>query len=305
MLNEFEEEQKIAYRILKNEIENSKTSHAYLIETNGYDKSDQFVLSFAKALLCPYNYFNSMKCVDCTQCKNIDKNLFIELKIINPDGMWIKKEQTDMLQKDFLTKGVESDKRVYIINEADKLNSSSANSLLKFIEEPAENIIAILVTSNVYKVISTIRSRCQIISLKKTFLDDRTQLINKLGITEEEYLLYKNRISKFAFSIEQSKCDTILSINSLWNEFNNTREEFINSFDMLINYYQDVINSKINRKLIFYTKDDINQIFNNMKISEIIKKINIAKCAKDDIIANGNLNLIMDKLIIDLSGGKQ
>lgn len=304
MLNDFKEEQKIAYQMLKNELEKKKISHAYLIETNGYDKKDEFVIVLAKALLCPYNYLDNTKCVDCTQCEKIDKNIFIELKIINPDGMWIKKEQTDMLQKDFLTKSVESDKRVYIINDADKLNTSSANSLLKFIEEPSENIIAILVTSNIYKVISTIRSRCQIISLKKTFLDERTQLINQLGITNDEYLIYKDNISKFALSIEKIKYDTILNINSLWNDFNNTREDYINSMDMLINYYKDVINSKIKRKLLFYDDNDINELFNNIKINNIINKINIAKRAKDDIIANGNLNLIMDKLIIDLSGGK-
>lgn len=64
------------------------------------------------------------------------------------------------------------DRKVYIINGADKLNKQSANSILKFIEEPDNNITALLVTDNLYSVMPTIRSRCQILSfqnVKQTF----------------------------------------------------------------------------------------------------------------------------------------
>ena len=63
-------------------------------------------------LLCPYNYSNSDKCVDCTQCKNIDKNIFQDIKIIEPDGLWIKKEQLDELQKEFSEKSVITNKKL-------------------------------------------------------------------------------------------------------------------------------------------------------------------------------------------------
>lgn len=303
MLKNFENDQKIACKILENELKNNTTTHAYLIETNNYINSYEFVLSFAKSLLCPYKYLNSKKCVNCTQCENIDKNLYTELKIINPDGMWIKKEQTDLLQKDFSTKSIQSDKRVYIINEAEKLNVSSANSLLKFIEEPSDGIVAILVTSNVYNVISTIRSRCQIIRLKKNNEKEKEHLINKLNYTLEQYNEKKNLILNFILNVEKKKNDAIIDINSTWNDYNSTRDDYINSFDMIVDYYIDVINNKIGRSLVFYDENDINDIFDKYTINQIIKKINIVKNRKNDIISNGNLNLIMDRLIIELSGG--
>ena len=303
MLKNFENDQKIACKILENELKNNTTTHAYLIETNNYINSYEFVLSFAKSLLCPYKYLNSEKCVNCTQCENIDKNLYTELKIINPDGMWIKKEQTDLLQKDFSTKSIQSDKRVYIINEAEKLNVSSANSLLKFIEEPSDGIVAILVTSNVYNVISTIRSRCQIIRLKKNKEKEKEHLINKLNYTLEQYNEKKNLILNFILNVEKKKNDAIIDINSTWNDYNSTRDDYINSFDMIVDYYIDVINNKIGRSLVFYDENDIKDIFDKYTINQIIKKINIVKNRKNDIISNGNLNLIMDRLIIELSGG--
>lgn len=62
-------------------------------------------------------------------------------------------------------KSINSGKQFYIIEYAENLNSSSANALLKFLEEPDDEIIAILVTKNINKVISTIVSRCQIVNL--------------------------------------------------------------------------------------------------------------------------------------------
>ena len=54
-----------------------------------------------------------------------------------------------------------------IIKETEKLNASSANTILKFLEEPEDGIIAILLTDNRYHVLDTILSRCQILSLKE------------------------------------------------------------------------------------------------------------------------------------------
>ena len=116
MLDEFKEKQKITYRVLKNSIDNDKYSHAYLFETNGYKEKDKLILSFVKALLCPFKYTNFENCKDCHQCENIDKNIFPELKIINPDGMWIKKENLLSLQEEFKTKSLQSNKKIYIMD---------------------------------------------------------------------------------------------------------------------------------------------------------------------------------------------
>ena len=129
MLDSFIEEQPIAYKILKNSIINNKVSHAYIIESNGYSKSFDLALSFAKYLLCPNNYTNNSSCEDCGQCLKINNNEFLELKIIEADGQWIKKSQLEELQLDFSKKSVVGNKKIYIIKDADKLNVSSSNSL--------------------------------------------------------------------------------------------------------------------------------------------------------------------------------
>ena len=75
MLDDYKNKQSKCYKILNNSLINNRCSHAYLFETNGYDDYEKFVLSFAKSLLCPFNYTNFDKCNNCHQCENIDKNI--------------------------------------------------------------------------------------------------------------------------------------------------------------------------------------------------------------------------------------
>ena len=100
MLDSYIEKQSIIYQIFKNSIIKDKLSHAYLFESNSNNgQALKMALAFAKTLFCPNKYMNFNNCVNCTQCHKIDKNEFSELNIIEPDGMWIKKEQLDILQK--------------------------------------------------------------------------------------------------------------------------------------------------------------------------------------------------------------
>ena len=82
MLDEYENTQIIAHKILKNAILNDEYSHAYLFETNGFQKSNDFIMSFVKSVLCPHKKTNQKDCEDCNQCKIIDSGNFPEIKII-------------------------------------------------------------------------------------------------------------------------------------------------------------------------------------------------------------------------------
>ena len=300
MLDEYKESQKIVYKTLTNEIKNNKYSHAYLFESNGNADTLKLVLAFAKMLLCPNNYSNNSNCVNCTICERIDKNIYSDLKIIEPDGMWIKKEQLDELQKEFSTKSIESNKKVYIINGAEKLNVQASNSMLKFLEEPEEGIIAILITNNVYQLLSTIVSRCQIISLAK--LDNKN--IN-IDLSEEELDIHLNNINNFVKYLEKEKLDTIIMSNKLWHDIYKERKDYIFGYELLLIYYKDILNYKLSRKLELFDKyiDDIKKISEINTFNNIIFKINKIIELKEHIKVNANQNLLLDKLVIELTRG--
>lgn len=297
MLDKYIEKQNIVYKTLTNAVSKNTYSHAYLFETNDNEDAFDIALSFAKTLLCPNNYTNNNKCVNCTQCQKIDKNIFSDIQIINPDGMWIKKEQLDLLQKEFSKKSIESNKKIYIINNAELLNVQASNSILKFLEEPEENIIAILITKNIYQLLPTIVSRCQIISLKKNNKQEKI-------IDEEinEKLEYVNNFVKY---LEKEKIETMLMTQKLWHDYFKERKDYIVGYELILIYYKDILNFKLNRKIELFSdyKEEIEIIANNNTFSNLIYKINKVIELKEYIKVNANQNLLLDKLIIELSRG--
>ena len=317
MLDDFRLEQQIAYKTIINSVKKNKVSHAYIIETNGYSKSFEFVISFVKYLFCPRKYSNKNEtnCGLCNQCINIDKNEFVELKIIESEGQWIKKNQLDELFYDFSKKSILGNKKIYVIKDAAKLNISSSNSLLKFLEEPEDGIIAILVVDNIYQLLSTIVSRCQIISLKKERNNKEISSLEKIyNILNNEYNNRQNclldsqialkveKVLEFILYYEENHKDSILYISKLWNDFFKEREDIYNGFTILLLFYKDVLNNKINGKVEIFGDyiQYILKIENKNTVYSLINKINVVIDLREKIKFNINNNLLMNKLIIML-----
>lgn len=304
MLDDFKENYKVAYRILNNNLKKNRCSHAYLFETNGNVDKNKIIMSFAKSLLCPFNYTNSEKCVNCYQCKNIDENNYLEIKIIEPDGMWIKKEQLLALQEEFKTKSITGNKKVYIIHNAEKMNASAANSLLKFLEEPEENIIAILSTDNIHQLLDTIISRCQIITLNNNSFSDKKDIQKVISNQYEEENLQEiiNNTIEFTNYLENNGVNTLLYTKRLFLDHFEDKNDIITFFEIMIFYYKDMIHFKLNKHPDFFDQDSMKDIAKYNTITNLNHKINIVMETKEKMKVNANVNLLIDKLIIDIGG---
>ena len=292
MLDDYKDTQNTAYSILRKVINNNKISHAYLIETLGNNKGFDFAISFAKALLCSKGLTNNKNCGNCNQCKLIDDNNYIELEVIETNDLWVKKDSIDKLQNDFNFKPIVGKRKIYIIKNAEKIRESLANTLLKFIEEPEEGIIAILVTDNKLKILDTIISRCQVVSLKNSNSADE---INKSEFSEE---LINNTI-RFINFYEEKKLETIVYANEQFHRHMKDRNDYLLAFNLILMYYNDVINYKLSGTFTSFKKyiSDYTYI-NNLSIENILKKINIVIELKKTILNNINYNLLIDKLVI-------
>lgn len=317
MLDDFKFEQKISYKIAINSVKSSTLSHAYIIESNGYHKAFNFALAFAKYIFCPNSYSNNDMCNSCLQCKNIDNNEFLELKIINPTGMWIKKSELDELQEIFSKKSVIGNKKVYIINNAEKLNPSSANSILKFLEEPEEGIIAILIVENINQLLSTIVSRCQILKLVPNIIEEDVSSLEKISqsifnnneeinefMGSEEKTKIVNVVLEYAKYYEDNHFKTIIYQNKIWHQYIKEKNDLYNAFTILLLFYKDVLNYLMGEKIkIFNNYDEyIKHVGNKNKKNILISKINVIINLREKIKYNVNNNLLMDKLVIELEG---
>ena len=283
VFDNFKDSQFIAFSLLTNSIKNNKISHAYLIDGNSNEHAFDFVMSLVKVILCKYHYTNFDKCGSCNLCNRIDSGNYPEVKIISSDSLVIKKEQLLELQSNFSKISVEGDYRIYIIKDCDKMNKQASNSLLKFLEEPEEGIIAILLTNNINKVLKTIVSRCQLITLAK----DRH---------------FNSDSIKFILYYEENGLDIMIYLKKMW--YNNflTRDDNIMAVFLMVLFYFDVFKYKYSLNDYFFCDylDELKNVSNANSLDDILKKIDKCVEIKENLEYNLNTNLTIDNLVIGL-----
>ncbi|MCP5106228.1 MAG: hypothetical protein GY950_22770, partial [bacterium] len=120
-----------------------------------------FASGYAKALNCLTGTGDF--CGECRHCTEADQNNFLDLKVLQPDGQFYKKEQILFLVEDNRRRPLKGKKKIYILDDAHHMNPNSANAFLKVLEEPAPDNVFILLTSNLNGLLPTIKSRCQIL----------------------------------------------------------------------------------------------------------------------------------------------
>ena len=228
-------------------IENNKVSHAYLIEINDYDTDKEYIFDFIKMILCDISYGNLEK-ENNNIIKLIDDDNYPDIKIIEPEGSTIKKSQMLDLQKDYSNKSLLDGKRIYVLKEADKLNPASANTILKFLEEPEEDIIAILLTTNRYKIIETILSRCQILTLKENSIpiieDDVFDLLKCVVYPSEFYIKYNSIVTEIIPDKDIAK-DKLSEIENIIISYLDKKYESIDIDEKLIKLFKDIDDKKL------------------------------------------------------------
>lgn len=315
MFDDFKVNQFVAYSLLVNSVRCNKLAHSYLIDANGNDNALDFVMSFVKFVLCDNHYSNCFDCGNCNICERIDNRNYTELKIIEPDGMIIKKEQLLELQSEFSRTFLEGNKRIYIIRDCDKMNKQASNSLLKFLEEPLDGVVAILLTDNINAVISTIKSRCQIVRLakEKTKYSDNS-LINfayfccSSNVDVDIFLndslkgeILKN-VLRFIEYYEDNGLDTMIYLKKLWYNNFSTREDSSMAFLLIVNFYYDVLKFKCGFLEYFFGDyvDLIEKVGSSNTLERLVHKIEVCIDKSETIHYNLNVNLLVDDMIIRL-----
>lgn len=317
IFDDFKECQNVSYSLLRNAILNDKLSHAYLFDTNNYDKAMDFVLAFVKVIVCENHYSNDSFCdsIKCSLCKRIDDGNYSEIRIIESNSSVIKKEQLLELQSDFSMSSIEGKYRIYIIKDCDKMNKQASNSLLKFLEEPVEGVIAILMTNNINRLLSTIISRCQLIRLDNSLVFSKDSTLDNLAFVccngNKDIIEFRENVKNFDILncvigfidyFEDNGLDILLYMKKMWYNMVQTREENILAFKMIIYFYYDVLKCKINGSNFLFCEHMkyVDKVADLNSIENIVNKIDVFQYGYDMLIGNLNVNLLLDDILIRL-----
>ncbi len=170
-----------AIRSLQSSMRKGAISHAYLFF--GPDGIGKKLTAFglAKAVNCLQQVGDF--CGSCDACRRIEKGIHPDFFFIEPDGVNVKVDQLRDLQASIRYRPYLAKKKVCIIDQADRMNTSSANSILKTLEEPPADTIIILVTSSLEQILPTIRSRCRTVQFSPLAIHDLERLITQIMTT--------------------------------------------------------------------------------------------------------------------------
>lgn len=180
--------QKKPIQQLKNIIKYEQIGHAYLFTGREGTGKKISAIAFAKAINCHHLSEDFNPCNHCPSCLKIENGTHPDFHLITPDNYMILLNQIQDIKKTIFWKPLDSSKKIYLIDDAHKMNDDASNSLLKILEEPPPFAVIILITDKPRNLLSTILSRCNRISFfpisiaeqKKVLLSMNGSIDNRL-----------------------------------------------------------------------------------------------------------------------------
>ena len=202
---------------LKNQILNNRIAHAYLFcGTRGTGKTSTAKV-FAKALNC-LNLKDGEPCNECEMCRKINEGLAIDVTELDAASNNGVDKIRDIID-DVKYPPQEARYKVYIMDEVHMLSAGAVNAFLKTLEEPPNNVIFILATTDPQKLPITILSRCQRFDFKRINNSDITARLRKIVndqnvLADERSLNLIARVSDGAMRDSLSILDQAISMGN-------------------------------------------------------------------------------------------
>lgn len=307
--------------ILRRALQSGRLAHAYLFEGPEGIGKRLMALALARAVFC----LHQTGCGECAACRKVDHQNHPDLHLIEPDGANIKVDQIRALQKELSFRPLEGDRKICVIEAADRMNPSSGNSLLKTLEEPNGHALLILLTTRPEAVLQTIRSRCQRLpfsrlpretirrALEQTHGGDEVQthilaslsdgsFHKALGRDRDLYLDRRRTILKAVTALNEG---SIVPLFDLAAELTEEKERLPEIFDILRAFYRDLLlyrhgwveEELVNTDLI----DKIRRVAARESVASILRKLDAINAGYRHLERNVNRELALDVLLMQLS----
>lgn len=307
--------------ILKRALSSGRLAHAYLFEGPEGIGKRLVALALARSLFCT----TGNGCGECPACRKVDHQNHPDLHIVEADGNTIKIEQIRALQRELSFRPLEGTRKICVIEAAEKMNTSSANALLKTLEEPTGNALLLLLTSCPEAVLPTIRSRCQRLpfsrlptaairkALSETGDGNEAQahilatlsdgsFHKALGRDRDLYLERRKTILKAVTALSHG---SYLPLFELAAELAEEKERLHEILDILRAFYRDLLlchhgwpeDDLVNRDLI----EKIRRIAAQESPQLLLRKLEAVNAAHFHLERNVNGELLFDVLLMRLT----
>ena len=311
---------------LQNAVKENTVSHAYIINGERSSGKEFAVRIFAMALQCE-NRQGTEPCQECHSCKQA-------LNRSHPDIIFLSHEKPGTISVDDIRRQINGDiavkpysgpKKIYIINEGEKMTVQAQNALLKTLEEPPEYAVIVILTTNVDSLLPTILSRCVVLNMKpakdaqiKKFLMDTMQIPDykadictafargnlgkaKMLAGSEEFDKVKEEAVTLLKYINEMEIHEVVAAIKKINEYKFDVNDYL---DILSVWYRDVLLFKathdVNHLIFKEEIQYIRRVADRSTYEGIEKIIDALEKSKQRLAANVNFDLAMELLLLTI-----
>ena len=310
---------------LRGAISTNKVSHAYIINGERSSGKEFIARVFAMALQCEKGEVEP--CGECHSCKQALSNNQPDIIYVShekPNTISVEDIRTQ-INGDIDVKPYSSPRKIYIMNEGEKMTVQAQNALLKTLEEPPEYAVILILTTQVEALLPTILSRCVVLNMKPV----SDALVKKYLMEELEVPDYKANIcvafargnigrAKLLASseeFEKVKDEAITLVKYITDmEINEIVKAIkkISEYKFDVNDYLDILSVWYRDVLLFKATKDVNSLIFKEEIQQIMRVsdrstyegietiVGALQQAKRRLEANVNFDLTMELLLLTI-----
>lgn len=301
-----------AYKIFDGDKKRGTLSHAYLIVSEDKLFLENYLKIFAKALCCN----ESEPCNNCRTCQLIDKKSYTDV-IFYPKGKKIVVADVDELIEKSYYKPLESDKKVFVLQDVSEMTVQAQNKLLKTLEEPPKNTYLLLGATSTYPLLSTVLSRCKRLDVKPfledeifSYLSSRFDDLDKLksavrlsgGRLGEAISRYETGDGTLAEELAYKSVIEVKSSADIAGFSSKITKEILKDY---LSSLSSLVGEAIS--VLAGGKEGSNRaksVANNLSIGALIHIQDRLRTAEKSVYFNGNLTAVVDGILFGVVEGK-
>lgn len=295
--------------------------HALIIEgEQGLGKR-----TLAKLLVCALVCRKESKpCMNCPQCHKVMQGIHPDIFEHSAQGganSFHVDVVRDVISNAYLQPN-EADYKVYILGNADCMNTSAQNALLKVLEEPPEYVIFILTVSAKSKMLETVLSRSIVVSLEGVDTDEAVNYVSShfentdLKLFRSNIETFNGNIGKALNAMQEGRiseltkvcadmCSALVNDNeyallTACSAFQKDRQSIIFAMEFLKNIFRDALVCNKNENMLSGRPEIISMLKNKLTRQKIIDLISICDKLKDMALMNSNNSLLITKICYSL-----
>ncbi len=301
-----------------------RVGHSYVFSGLAAIGKKTLALEFAQALNCENVNEKTGACGQCASCRKMIHGNHPDIHILETQAQFIRIDAIRNIQEQMTFKPLEGRRRLFVINDADKMNEQAANALLKTLEEPSADNIIILVTARPYWLPQTILSRCRHVRMNPLraetvarFLIEQKQMDSAkasllaslsagsigqaLELDSEDMIAFRAELSRLLTAAGQGDPLGLLSLASFLGQ---DKKEIKQGLKILNTYFRDALVYKETAQAsLIINADDlpvVSRLAGRLNGEQILQNIALVEKSNETIEMNVNKSLTLEAMAFKL-----